>query len=82
MTVPVDSSFVVPPTVVLKGTPMNEHVKRFFLIFCLIGFVICAGLAIANASTKPASPEGALTFGLIGLALAVGALLFRNRREA
>ena len=28
------------------------------------------------------SPQGALVFGLIGLLLAVGALLFRNRREA
>lgn len=61
---------------------MNPHVKRFFLIFCLIGFLVCAGFAIANASTRPASPQGAMVFGLIGLLLAVGAVLFRNRREA
>lgn len=61
---------------------MNPHVKRFFLIFCLIGFLVCAGFAIANASATPASPDGALVFAAIGLALAVGAVMFRNRREA
>ena len=61
---------------------MNPHVKRFFLIFCLIGFAVCTGFAIANASTKPASTEGALVFGAIGVLLAVGALMLRNRREA
>ena len=61
---------------------MNPHVKRFFLIFCLIGFVVCAGFAIANASTKPASAQGAMVFGAIALVLVVGAVMLRNRREA
>ncbi len=61
---------------------MNPHVKRFVLIFCLIGFLVCAGLAVANASTTPASDSGAAVFAVCGVVLAAGALLLRKRREA
>lgn len=61
---------------------MNPHVKRFFLIFCIIGFAACLILAVANASAKPASTSGATLFAVIGVVLAAGALLLRTRREA
>ena len=61
---------------------MNPHLKRFFLIFCLIGVATCLVLAVANASTKPASTSGAALFAVVALVLAAGALLLRTRREA
>lgn len=60
---------------------MNQHVKHFFLIFCLIGVGVCALLAILNASSSPAATQTAVVFAAIGLVLAVGALTLRRRRE-
>ncbi len=61
---------------------MNPHVKRFILIFCLIGVAVCAALAVANASSKPASVSGTVFFGAVAVVLAAGALMLRARREA
>ena len=54
---------------------MNPHVKRFFLIFCIIGFAACLILAVANASAKPASTSGATMFAVIGVVLAASVLV-------
>jgi lysozyme family protein len=61
---------------------MNPHVRRFFLIFCIIGTLVSGVLAVANASAKPVSTSGVVTFAIACIMLAIGAALFRNRREA
>ena len=60
---------------------MNPHIQRFFLIFCLIGMVICAFLAIINASQSPAATQAAVVFVVVGLVLAGGAVSLRKRHE-
>lgn len=60
---------------------MNQHIKHFLLIFCLIGTAICAFLAVENASASPAATRTAVVFVAIGVVLAGGALGLRRRRE-
>jgi hypothetical protein len=60
---------------------MNQHVKRFFLIFCLIGVAICAFLAVVNASQSPAATQTAVVFAVVGVVLAAGAVGLRSRSQ-
>jgi len=60
---------------------VNQHVQRFFLIFCLIGVAVCAFLAVVNASASPSATRTAVVFGLVGVVLAAAALGLRHRRE-
>ena len=60
---------------------MNQHLKHFFLIFCLIGVGVCALLAILNASASPAATRTAVVFAAVGVVLAAGALSLRRRHE-
>lgn len=67
-----------------KGRPpdMNRSLKIFVSIFCYISAVVGLGLAVINASLKPAAVTPAVVFGSLGAVfLLAGMMLTRMPRR-
>lgn len=60
---------------------MNDHVRQFLLIFCVIGAAVCVILAIINGSKQPAAMAGVAIYGTLAVVLIGGIFMFRSRRE-
>ena len=58
---------------------MHHSVKTFISIFCYISAVVGIGLAVLNASEKPAETNLAVMFGVAGVVFLVAGLLLTRK---
>lgn len=60
---------------------MNQNLKTFLAIFCLIWGVVGVVLAVVNLQQEPAATSKAVMFGVVGaIGLVAGWLIMRKPR--
>jgi len=60
---------------------MNEHVRTFLRIFCIMGLVGFGVGTVLALSSAPVRPPIVVVFGVITAVMAVGLFLIRPRTE-
>ncbi len=60
---------------------MNEHVRTFLRIFCIMGLLGFGVGTVLALSSAPVQPTMVAIFGVVTVAMAAGLFLIRPRTE-